>query len=292
MDRVEKRAPWRAHDEWRESAFVDDALVRPAARGDVPPRAAAHARRRRRPRAQREPRRGAASRPSRTRCSTRCGRVLATDPATVGRDRARAPLPGRRVLGREDLTVVDVDVRAHRGVERATGRGVRGARRRAPVGTSGPVARSRCRTGNASGDPAPGGVGAIRRLGRPTGRSRSRRSSSTTRRTTSRTPIVRGLPVRGYHADIDLARGDRRRDRHPLGGRVRAQGPGHRRALRRDPRAHRARLRDVGRRGSRTPTPRSVTGTRLVGWTRCGSGGRSGSCSSSSAWSGSSRASA
>jgi SAM-dependent methyltransferase len=23
MDRVEKRAPWRAHDEWRESAFVD-----------------------------------------------------------------------------------------------------------------------------------------------------------------------------------------------------------------------------------------------------------------------------
>ncbi len=23
MDRVEKRAPWRRHDEWRESAFVD-----------------------------------------------------------------------------------------------------------------------------------------------------------------------------------------------------------------------------------------------------------------------------
>ena len=23
MDRVEKRAPWRAHDEWRESAFVE-----------------------------------------------------------------------------------------------------------------------------------------------------------------------------------------------------------------------------------------------------------------------------
>jgi SAM-dependent methyltransferase len=23
MDRVEKRAPWRAHDEWRDSAFVD-----------------------------------------------------------------------------------------------------------------------------------------------------------------------------------------------------------------------------------------------------------------------------
>ena len=23
MDRVEKRAPWRAHDEWHESAFVD-----------------------------------------------------------------------------------------------------------------------------------------------------------------------------------------------------------------------------------------------------------------------------
>jgi len=29
MDRVEKRAPWRAHDEWREAAFVDTPFFGP-----------------------------------------------------------------------------------------------------------------------------------------------------------------------------------------------------------------------------------------------------------------------
>jgi hypothetical protein len=29
MDRVEKRAPWRQHDEWRESAFVEQPWFTP-----------------------------------------------------------------------------------------------------------------------------------------------------------------------------------------------------------------------------------------------------------------------
>ena len=29
MDRVEKRAPWRDHDEWRDTAFVDQPWFAP-----------------------------------------------------------------------------------------------------------------------------------------------------------------------------------------------------------------------------------------------------------------------
>jgi hypothetical protein len=54
-----------------------------------------------------------------------------------------------------------------------------------------------------AGEPAPGGVGAIRRLGRP--------PAFTFEEILEYDPphhlaytIVRGLPVRGYHADIDL----------------------------------------------------------------------------------------
>jgi hypothetical protein len=56
------------------------------------------------------------------------------------------------------------------------------------------------------GDPAPGGVGAIRRLGRP--------PVSASEQILEYHPphhlaytILRGLPVRGYHADIDLLPG-------------------------------------------------------------------------------------
>jgi hypothetical protein len=53
------------------------------------------------------------------------------------------------------------------------------------------------------GDPAPGGVGAIRRLGRPPVIALEEILEYDPPRHLAYT-IVRGLPVRGYHADIDL----------------------------------------------------------------------------------------
>jgi len=58
------------------------------------------------------------------------------------------------------------------------------------------------------GDPAPGGVGAIRRLGRPPAFALEEILEYDPPHHLAYT-IVRGLPVRGYHADIDLvATGD------------------------------------------------------------------------------------
>ena len=53
------------------------------------------------------------------------------------------------------------------------------------------------------GDPAPGGVGAIRRLGRPPAVALEEILEYDPPHHLAYT-IVRGLPVRGYHADIDL----------------------------------------------------------------------------------------
>jgi hypothetical protein len=53
------------------------------------------------------------------------------------------------------------------------------------------------------GDPAPGGVGAIRRLGRPPAYALEQILEYDPPHHLAYT-IVRGLPVRGYHADIDL----------------------------------------------------------------------------------------
>ena len=53
------------------------------------------------------------------------------------------------------------------------------------------------------GEPAPGGVGAIRRLGRPPAYAREQILEYDPPRHLAYT-IVSGLPVRGYHADVDL----------------------------------------------------------------------------------------
>ena len=53
------------------------------------------------------------------------------------------------------------------------------------------------------GEPAPGGVGAIRRLGRPPAYAREQILEYDPPRHLAYT-IVSGLPVNGYHADIDL----------------------------------------------------------------------------------------
>jgi hypothetical protein len=53
------------------------------------------------------------------------------------------------------------------------------------------------------GDPAPGGVGAIRKLGRPPAYALEQILEYDPPHHLAYT-IVRGLPVRGYHADIDL----------------------------------------------------------------------------------------
>jgi uncharacterized protein YndB with AHSA1/START domain len=53
------------------------------------------------------------------------------------------------------------------------------------------------------GDPAPGGVGAVRKLGRPPAYALEQIVEFDPPRHLAYT-ILRGLPVRGYHADIDL----------------------------------------------------------------------------------------
>jgi hypothetical protein len=53
------------------------------------------------------------------------------------------------------------------------------------------------------GDPAPGGVGAIRKLGRPPAYALEQILEYDPPHHLAYT-IVRGLPVRGYHADVDL----------------------------------------------------------------------------------------
>jgi len=53
------------------------------------------------------------------------------------------------------------------------------------------------------GDPAPGGVGAVRRLGRPPAFALEQILEYDPPHHLAYT-IVRGLPVRGYHADVDL----------------------------------------------------------------------------------------
>ena len=58
-----------------------------------------------------------------------------------------------------------------------------------------------------AGDPAPGGVGAIRRLGRPPAFALEEILEYDPPHHLAYT-IVRGLPVRGYHADIDLLAAD------------------------------------------------------------------------------------
>jgi uncharacterized protein YndB with AHSA1/START domain len=57
------------------------------------------------------------------------------------------------------------------------------------------------------GDPPPGGVGAIRRLGRPPVYALEQIVEYDPPHHLAYT-IVRGVPVRGYHADIDLVRTD------------------------------------------------------------------------------------
>jgi uncharacterized protein YndB with AHSA1/START domain len=53
------------------------------------------------------------------------------------------------------------------------------------------------------GDPAPGGVGAVRKLGRPPAFALEQIVEYDPPRHLAYT-ILRGLPVRGYHADVDL----------------------------------------------------------------------------------------
>ena len=75
------------------------------------------------------------------------------------------------------------------------------------------------------GDPAPGGVGAIRRLGRAPTFAREQILEYEPPHHLAYT-IVSRHPVRGYHADVDLVAAPDERHHHPLVGRVRAQGPG------------------------------------------------------------------
>ena len=70
------------------------------------------------------------------------------------------------------------------------------------------------------GDPAPGGVGAIRRLGRPPAYAREQILEYDPPRHLAYT-IVSGLPVNGYHADIDLLSAPRAGAR-PSAGRARS----------------------------------------------------------------------
>ena len=79
--------------------------------------------------------------------------------------------------------------------------------------------------------------------GRP---SRASRSSSTTRRTTSAYTIVRGIPVRGYHADIDLVRTTDGGTTIRWAGAFEPKVPGTGALFDAVARTHRARLRDVG----------------------------------------------
>ena len=55
----------------------------------------------------------------------------------------------------------------------------------------------------ARGDPAPGGVGAVRKLGRPPAFAGEQIVEYDPPHYLAYT-IVRGVPVRGYHADVDL----------------------------------------------------------------------------------------
>ena len=103
MDRVEKRAPWRDHENWRDSALRGDARLRRAAR-----RPSSATCSRSRPRASSSGSRRSATSPccpapSGKRCSTRSASVLATHPAVRGREQRRNPLPGRLFLGRTGL---------------------------------------------------------------------------------------------------------------------------------------------------------------------------------------------
>ena len=119
MDRVEKRAPWRDHDEWRESAFVRDSRgsVRCTRRRSTTS-SSSHPRRGRRPRAQREPRRGAATRAAGARCSTRCVRCCVTTPRLRVATRSRSPTGSTRT-GPSGPDHGAVDVRVHGAEPRA-----------------------------------------------------------------------------------------------------------------------------------------------------------------------------
>ena len=88
MDRVEKRAPWRDHDNWSDSALSRYAGLRTVALGRVPSRADRHAGGDGATRRVGEPRRGAARRRARggARRGTRGSR--APIPQTSGRSRA------------------------------------------------------------------------------------------------------------------------------------------------------------------------------------------------------------
>ena len=103
MDRVEKRAPWRAHDQWHDSALGDRTGFGPLHARDVPPRAAGDTGRRRRARPLGQPRRGApATRPgARARRGPGPPRHASRHPRTR---RPRDPVPGRRVLVRTAVT--------------------------------------------------------------------------------------------------------------------------------------------------------------------------------------------
>ena len=145
--------------------------------------------------------------------------LLRDDPATAGTRRGRAPLPGGRVLDREELTVAlstyeFTVVRAWR--RPPTVFEVSPTR---PVGASGRDPPITVSEWEREGDPAPGGVGAVRKLGRW--------PAFTREEITEYAPphhlayaILSGLPVRGYHADVDVFPTTTRQ--HDSGGRVRS----------------------------------------------------------------------
>ena len=103
------------------------------------------------------------------------------------------------------------------------------------------------------GVPAPGGVGAVRKLGRWPFFTREQITEYDPPRHLGYT-ILSGIPVRGYHADIDLVPRDDRHQ-HPMGGRVRAEGARDRHHAGGPARTDRPRLRTRRREGSRAPLP-------------------------------------
>ena len=200
MDRVEKKAPWRVHEEWRESAFTDTPFFGPMHEATFHHeqvltvdevvdrfRSVSHV-------AVLDP-------DARAAVLDEVRATLAAHPDTAGRN--EVAIPYRVDAYWSERILYDGLVRADRARRR---RLPRSCSRRSPtrnVCTSGPGSRSPRPSGERQGDPAPGGVGAIRRLGRAPMYGREQITEYDAPVHMAYT-ILSGIPVRGYHADVDL----------------------------------------------------------------------------------------
>ena len=129
--------------------------------------------------------------------------LLRDDPADRGSRRGRTALPGGRVLDRADVSMALSTYEFTVSEPRVARGGVRGHRGRAPAGTSGPARPSRSRSGTARVIRRP--VASVRCASSAAGRrSPASRSPSTRRPHHLAYVILSGLPVHGYHADVDV----------------------------------------------------------------------------------------